>query len=63
MVHENVKNLKLEVPPDDTTLTLWDVVSRRVQWRRTGIYVDQVATLTLTTPSQPQTAPVALILL
>jgi hypothetical protein len=62
-VHENVKNLKLEVPPDDTTLTLWDVVSRRVKWRRTGIYVDQVATLTLTTPSQPQTAPVALILL
>jgi hypothetical protein len=63
MVHENVKNLKLEVPPDDTTLTLWDVVSRRVQWRRTGIYVDQVATLTFTTPSQPQTALVALILL
>jgi hypothetical protein len=22
MVHENVKNFKLEVPPDDTTLTL-----------------------------------------
>jgi hypothetical protein len=22
MVHENAKNMKLEVPPDDTTLTL-----------------------------------------
>jgi hypothetical protein len=33
MVHENAKNLNLEVPPDDTTLTLQDVVTRRVQWR------------------------------
>jgi hypothetical protein len=40
MVHENVKNLNLEVPPDDTTLTLWDAVTRRVQWRRTSIDVD-----------------------
>jgi hypothetical protein len=31
MVHENVKNLNLEVAPDDTTLTLRDVVTRRVQ--------------------------------
>jgi hypothetical protein len=30
MVHENSKDLKLEVPPDDTTLTLWDAVTRRV---------------------------------
>jgi hypothetical protein len=30
MVHENVKNLNLEVAPDDTTLTLRDVVTRRV---------------------------------
>jgi hypothetical protein len=30
MVYENAKNLKLEVPPDDTTLTMWDVVTRRV---------------------------------
>jgi hypothetical protein len=30
MVHENAKNLNLEVAPDDTTLTLWDVVTRRV---------------------------------
>jgi hypothetical protein len=33
MVHENSKDLKLEVPLDDTTLTMWDAVARRVQWR------------------------------
>jgi hypothetical protein len=33
MVHDNSKDLKLEMPPDDTTLTMWDVVTRRVQWR------------------------------
>jgi hypothetical protein len=33
MVHENSKNLMLEVPPDDMTLTLWDAITRRVQWR------------------------------
>jgi hypothetical protein len=35
MVHENSKDLKLEVPLDDTTLTMWDIVTRRVQWRWT----------------------------
>jgi hypothetical protein len=30
MVHENVKNMNLEVPPDDATLTPWDVITRRV---------------------------------
>jgi hypothetical protein len=30
-VHENSKNLKLEVPPDDTTLTMRDAVTRRVK--------------------------------
>jgi hypothetical protein len=30
MVHENMKNMKLEVPPVDTTLTLWDAITRRV---------------------------------
>jgi hypothetical protein len=30
MVHENVKNLNLEVAPDDMILTLRDVVTRRV---------------------------------
>ncbi len=54
MVHENVKNLNLEVAPDDTTLTLWDAVTRRVQWRRTSIDVDPAAILALTTPSLSQ---------
>jgi hypothetical protein len=31
MVHENAKNLNLEVAPNDTTLTLRDAVTRRVQ--------------------------------
>jgi hypothetical protein len=30
MVHENAKNLNLHVAPDDTTMTLWDAVTRRV---------------------------------
>jgi hypothetical protein len=54
MVHEYAKNLNLEVPPDDTTLTLRDVVTRRVQWRRTSIDVDPAAISVLTTPSQSQ---------
>jgi hypothetical protein len=28
-----LKDLKLEVPLDDTTLTMWDAVARRLQWR------------------------------
>jgi hypothetical protein len=52
MVHENSKDLKLEVPPDDMTLTMRDVVTRRVQWRRTSIDVDpSAAASTSTTPS------------
>jgi hypothetical protein len=31
MVHENAKNMKLEVPPYNTTLTLRDAITRRVQ--------------------------------
>jgi hypothetical protein len=31
MVHENSKGLKLKVQPDDTTLTMRDAVTRRVQ--------------------------------
>jgi hypothetical protein len=31
IVHENSKDLKLKVPPDDTTLTLRKAVIRRVQ--------------------------------
>jgi hypothetical protein len=30
MVHENLKDLKLKVPPDDTMQTMRDAVTRRV---------------------------------
>jgi hypothetical protein len=33
MVHDNSKVLKLEVSPDDMTLTMLDAVTRSVQWR------------------------------
>jgi hypothetical protein len=53
MVYDNSKDLKLEMPPDDTTLTMWDAVTRRVQWRRTSIDIDpSVAASASTTPSQ-----------
>jgi hypothetical protein len=52
MVHENLKDLKLEMPPDDMTLTMWDAVTRRVKWRRISIDVDpSAAASALTTPS------------
>jgi hypothetical protein len=58
IVHENAKNLKLEVPPDDMTLTLQDAITRRVQWRKTSIDVDtSVAASTSATTSQLNTAP------
>jgi hypothetical protein len=59
MVHENTKNLNLEVAPDDRTLTMRDVVTRRVQWRRTSIDVDLSAILASTIPSlsPPHTIP------
>jgi hypothetical protein len=50
MLHENVKNLNLEVAPNDSTLTLRDAVTRRVQWRRTSIDVDPATILASTTP-------------
>jgi hypothetical protein len=57
MVHENLKDLKLEVPPGNTTLIMQDVVTRRVQWRRASINVDPSAVaLALTTASQPNTS-------
>jgi hypothetical protein len=43
MVHDNSKDLKLEVPQDDTTLTMRDVVARRFQWRWTTIDIDSTA--------------------
>jgi hypothetical protein len=27
MVHDNAKNIKLEVPQDNTTLTLWNAIT------------------------------------
>jgi hypothetical protein len=30
MEHNNSKDLKLEVPPDEMTLTMWDAIIRRV---------------------------------
>jgi hypothetical protein len=43
MVHDNSKDLKLKVPPDDTMLTMQDVVARRIQWRWTSIVIDPAA--------------------
>jgi hypothetical protein len=58
MVHENLKDLKLKVPLDDMMLTLPNVVTRRVQWRRSSIDVDQSATaIASTTANQTNTAP------
>jgi hypothetical protein len=58
MVYDNSKYLKLKVPPYDTTLTLWDAVTRRVQWRRTSINIDPSAAASVsTTPNQPNTSP------
>jgi hypothetical protein len=53
-VYENVKNLNFEVAHDDTTLTLWDAVTRMGQWRRTSIDVDPAAILASITPSLSQ---------
>jgi hypothetical protein len=52
MVNDNSKDLKLEVPPDDTMLTIRDAVARRVQWRQTTIDIDPVAVASaLTSPA------------
>jgi hypothetical protein len=56
MVHENLKNLKLEVPPDDMMLTLRDAITKRVQWRRNSIDVDLPVAASASAPaSQPNT--------
>jgi hypothetical protein len=63
MVHEDSKDLKLEVPPDDTTLTMRDAVIRRVQWRHTSIDVEpSAATSASTTASQLNTSPALIFL-
>jgi hypothetical protein len=62
MVHDNSKDLKLEVPPDNMTLTMRDAVTRRVQWRQTSIDVYRsLASSTSTTPSQPNTSPTSIV--
>jgi hypothetical protein len=48
-VHDNLKDLKLEVPPDDTTLIMQDAVARRFQWRRTTIDIDLAAAASAST--------------
>jgi hypothetical protein len=54
----SVKNMKPEVPPDNTMLTLRDAITRRVQWRWTSIDVDPSAAASAsTTASPPHTAP------
>jgi hypothetical protein len=61
MVHENLKDLKLQVPLDDTTLTMQDAVTRRVQWRQTSIDIDPSAVASMsTTPSHPNTSPASI---
>jgi hypothetical protein len=62
MVHDNLKELKLKVSLDNTTLTMWDAVTRRVQWRRTSIDVDLSTTASSsTTASQPNTSPALIV--
>jgi hypothetical protein len=62
-VHENAKNIKLEVLPNDTMPTLWDAITRRVHWRRTSIYDDpSVVASASTTASQPHTTPSSIFL-
>jgi hypothetical protein len=61
MVHENSKDLKLEVPPYDTMLTLWDGITRRVLWRMTSIDVDpSTVASALATTSQPNMSPLSI---
>jgi hypothetical protein len=48
-VHDNLKDLKLEVPPDDPMLTMRDAVARRVQWRQTTIDIDLAAVASVST--------------
>jgi hypothetical protein len=61
MVHENWKDLKLKVPPDETTLTMQHTVTRKVQWRRTFIDIDPSATTSAsTTPSQSNISPTSM---
>jgi hypothetical protein len=57
MVHDNSKDLKLKVPPDDMTLTLRDAVTRRLQWRWTSIDIDPSAVAYASTTSSQSNIP------
>jgi hypothetical protein len=54
MVHDNSKDLKLEVPPDNTMLIMRDAVVRRVHWRRTTIDIGP------TTVALASTSPISM---
>jgi hypothetical protein len=49
MVHDNSKDLNLEVSSDDMTMTMRDAVARRVQWRWTSIVIDPAAVASAST--------------
>jgi hypothetical protein len=49
IMYDNSKDLKLKVPPDDTTLTMRDAVAKRVQWRWTTIDIDPAAAASAST--------------
>jgi hypothetical protein len=51
MVHDNLKDLEFEVPLDDTTPTMRNAVTRRVQWRQTSIDIDPSAIASASTTS------------
>jgi hypothetical protein len=51
MVHDNSRDLKLKMPPDDMTLTMQDAITRRVHWRWISIDIDpSVVASASTTP-------------
>jgi hypothetical protein len=56
-MHDSSKDLKLEVPLDDTTLTMCDAVARRVQWRRTSIDIDPAAVASASTSPEARLPP------
>jgi hypothetical protein len=61
-VHDNSKDLKLKVPPDDTMLTMYDAVTRRVQWKWTSIDVDPSAIASASiTSSQLNTSTASIV--
>jgi hypothetical protein len=61
MVHDNSKDLKLKMTPDDTTLTMRYPISRRAHSRQTSIDINPSAVASAsTTPSQLNTSPASM---